>query len=124
MKPEELRIGNLFTQKGSQFVETASYETLELLSRGAIIPVGIPLTEKWLRSFGFKETAEGYFEVHDCVIYLDQQKMFIANGEGYGIDNDIKESKMIESEITLPKHAHRLQNIYFALTGEELTIKE
>ena len=38
-------------------------------------------------------------------------------------DNDDSESFEIEDKNINIKYVHQLQNLYFALTGEELTIK-
>jgi len=70
----------------------------------------IPLTEEWLLKFGFvkhKTTdiyptfAKQMFNWNDGILYII----------GYGFMNHIK-------------HVHQLQNLYFALTGEELVVKE
>ena len=50
----ELRLGNAFCQKGSIFVEYATFETFDLLRRKVIIIEPVPITEKWLLKFGFK----------------------------------------------------------------------
>ena len=73
----------------------------------------IPLTEEWLLKFGFVN--DGYSEwmkdryTLDCE-YTDKGVYnFVIDNRTY-LDIDIK-------------HVHQLQNLYFALTGEELTIK-
>lgn len=71
----------------------------------------IPITEEWLVRFKFNEginkiytSQSGYIiEFDDCFKFY-----LIEYGDWY-------------SEI---KHVHQLQNLYFSLTGEELTIKE
>ena len=68
----------------------------------------IPLTEEWLVKLGF-EKLEGwddmyYFKIGDFQIYE-------YNVSGYEFD---------DFEI---KHVHQLQNLYFALTNEELILK-
>lgn len=77
----------------------------------------IPLTEEWLLKFGFeinrqtKEenniwrcySEEGFFEVEQI-----GSSFFLDDNDCYG---------------TKINHVHQLQNLYFALTGEELTLK-
>ena len=69
----------------------------------------IPLTEEWLLKFGF-EKLEGwddmyYFQIGDFQIHE-------YNVGGYEFDDfDIK-------------NVNQLQNLYFALTGEELKLKD
>ena len=67
----------------------------------------IQLTEEWLVKFGFiKRTPTGY--------YFDMGRMSINLPDF--------EYKNIRIDVKL-KYVHQLQNLYFALTGEELTIK-
>jgi hypothetical protein len=74
----------------------------------------IPLTEEWLFKFGFK------FDGH-CSWWKNKLiELTIDTGEDeYSVFNDNGDY------ITLKgiKYVHSLQNLYFALTGEELTIK-
>lgn len=82
----------------------------------------IPLTEEWLLKFGF--------EIIDEVINKCYRKQ-LFKGDGYMdylsiIDRGVyifmltsnygKESVLANP----PKYVHQLQNLYFALTGEEL----
>lgn len=108
MKANELRIGN--------HIEIDQYpndRAIVLIENGADIdgciklnPKPIPLTEKWLLNFGFEITnnfqTKDRFQTHkqDGIIWFE-----------YGY---------IVIEL---KHVHQLQNLYFALTNEELTIK-
>lgn len=64
----------------------------------------IPLTEEWLLEFGFKNNRLGLF---DCVKVVDDIGYHI-----YFIGKHLKEVQYV----------HQLQNLYFALIGEELTI--
>lgn len=80
----------------------------------------IPLTEKWLLKFDFKLIIEssniskwfiGYNPItHDYLFiitqFIDENRFFFKNG------------------FHTIKHIHELQNLYFALTGEELTLNE
>ena len=72
----------------------------------------IPLTEEWLDKFGFIhngmwwDSSQEYFELDT---FKDSYVMGINSCEyNHGIEI---------------KHVHQLQNLYFALTGEELKIK-
>jgi hypothetical protein len=62
----------------------------------------IPLTEEWLLRLGFNGWDKGNFT------------MVLSNG------NFIEFGYVIAKNI---KHVHQLQNLYFALTNEELTIQ-
>lgn len=72
----------------------------------------IPLTEDWLLKFGFKKSKHWYtFE--DIAISTDMTRLTQkVNGMYVEFYNQFK----------CPEYVHQLQNLYFALTGEELTI--
>ncbi len=111
MKANELRIGNwVSTNK----IQKVTIETLEFLSNDKfnhenVTP--IPLTEEWLLKFGLNEFVEGFWQI---TIGVDK---FCINKEGAGY-------KLSFMNYGIIKHVHQLQNLYFALTGEELTIKD
>lgn len=78
----------------------------------------IPLTEEWLVKFGFRKSGHIFWislfnlksELH-IEIYPKENVITIESDFGILILDPIK-------------HIHTLQNLYFALTGEELTIKK
>lgn len=76
----------------------------------------IPLTEKWLGSFGFEKDNETYswgilVPLEKCD-FMFQIEVFANDPSFYYL------SKCHEI-----KYVHQLQNLYFALTGKELEIK-
>jgi hypothetical protein len=83
----------------------------------------IPLTEEWLLKFGFENSAIGY----EYAIELDKTLQLIdVNNEYYPQLIQAPEFSSMESQIiglNLIKYLHQLQNLYFALTNEELTMK-
>jgi hypothetical protein len=111
----ELRIGNfincVFSTRHCEVVEITT-DDLKLKNGYAdysqIEP--IPLTEEWLLKFGFEINVDGYFNHWNFDLHLY-------------LDGDVFESNDLPMYIYL-KHVHQLQNLYFALTGEELTLKE
>ena len=72
----------------------------------------IPLTEEWLSKFGFENA---FADKWDGMEWMPCE--FINGKLYYTPDMHHHASKGIEN-------VHQLQNLYFALTGEELTIKE
>ena len=82
--------------------ETASDENVE----------PIPLTEEWLLKFGFNKR-KIYFELGKLAISLNGIEY--DNGRTYFNSWTILEKQ--------PEYVHQLQNLYFALTNEELIIK-
>lgn len=84
----------------------------------------IPLTPEWLGKFGFVTMDNEYdyidwgredtylkFSFIQSGLPVDQQPFIFEYDQGMG-----------DQKIEL-KFVHQLQNLYFALTGEELTIK-
>jgi len=75
----------------------------------------IPLTEEWLVKFGYNKRSTYKKRINDKLYYTDKKTgiNIIYIGRGY----------KFTSGRGLIKYVHQLQNLYFALTGEELTIK-
>ena len=69
----------------------------------------IPLTEEWLVKFGFEYDVleEFYFEMNDI------------RGQFYEEENSFE---LDHYELANCYYVHQLQNLYFALTGQELEI--
>lgn len=121
MKATELRIGNLVYDGGSiTQLSLADFYNMYLDDKCEFKP--ITLTEEWLVKFGFIE--------HEVVKCLYNKKH-----NGFEIDITIEGDNVLDIQLSstnisgaypnkeLFKYVHQLQNIYFALTGEELTIK-
>jgi hypothetical protein len=117
MKASELRIGNYYNQNGA--IGQVTPNTIEeawTSERSWIKP--IPLTEEWLLRFGFK-----------LVSSYNKEKMVFLLQFGLSKDNFTFESNYGEliyfrynGNYISVKNVHNLQNLYFALTGEELII--
>jgi hypothetical protein len=76
----------------------------------------IPITPEWLGRLGFK-----YSKTFKCYS-IDFELLFYSEGGEYWLcDQDAGKLQKIGKPF---KHVHQLQNIYFALTGEELQLKE
>lgn len=111
MKANELRIGNFVSKDGE--IYEADFITIRMTENYE----PIPLTEEWLIKFGFES-----INTHGLVTF-DKGRLSIhlpcshyKNGRTY-----FNSWCIIEHSV---KYVHQLQNLYFALTGEELTIKE
>ena len=75
----------------------------------------IPLTEEWLGKFGFKkiEGSNNYYHPKTgsiCFTKVCEPHNYYLVKTGFG------------SGLTSVKYIHQLQNLYFALTGEELEV--
>lgn len=76
----------------------------------------ITITEDWLLMFGFERTETdtgGNYSYYNGVIYLHSDfSLSLFNGH-----SDENDTPYFSPEL---KYIHQLQNLYFALTGEEL----
>jgi len=106
MEAKDFRIGNYVQfPSGSIYKVDMLYD--DFLSLLYWTP--IPLTEEWLLKFGF-EIKQGrfgneYFGKINLYTASDKKIVFCYDGYLKGI-----------------KYVHQLQNLYFALTGNELTL--
>jgi hypothetical protein len=127
MKANELRIGNL-VDLGNRIAKVTeiyplacmvadleqTQDTLESYER----VTGIPLTEEWLLKFGFITKGVHYNFTLENIEIASAIRVISTNGRGkFYLDGDIPEWMKIKLE-----YVHQLQNLYFALTGEEITI--
>lgn len=118
MKEAELRIGNWFysTAKGrnEQFEKhhfcshndssVESYYIEECAEP-------IPLTEEWLERFGIMQNT-----------WFEDGSYMIKEDRGFGWEMYVRNAvKTKRISFAYFKHVHQLQNLYFALTGKELT---
>jgi hypothetical protein len=128
MKAKELRIGNYVNNEQRteiidgidqyrvqcHLLSDKSRETLYEVPLGLIKP--IPLTEEWLLKFGFEYIEEvDVFTLGDFSI-----RSYLRINSGWSIywcdEANLKLSYILNDLTNL----HQLQNLYFALTGEEL----
>jgi hypothetical protein len=135
MKAQELRIGNWIYNGGIK--SQVSYILLDDINctipdiegvlNGDITP--IPLTEEWLLKLGFdKKTLSPGFH---CSDFRHGNKLFRIywpfiltpdRGSSIYLPSDT-ESDCYQAIINGIKYVHQLQNIYYALTGNELCLQ-
>ena len=117
----ELRIGNLLLSDGCE-VEVEGIDKYHEVTTTANFKGScngnlrtIPLTEGWLIKFGFKNLTNAY-KSKKVYIQYTQNKCF----QLYliGIDK-AGNASLIDFNLEI-KYVHQLQNLYFALIGEEL----
>jgi hypothetical protein len=114
MKANELRVDNWCQSPYEKEPFKIKAEHILQLEQGMdeLSILGIPLTPEILIKAGFEEMEFSIFESNKYDIYLYYSKK--ANGFLFKSRPD--------GGIIL-KHLHQLQNLYFALTGEELNIQ-
>ncbi len=114
MNAIELRIGNIIMQGNIptvvEQIKTSIDDWDRVNNRMAIDCNPIPLTEDWLVEFGFKDINNKSFRLfkhtnHDIIL-----RIFDGGAISYCEKN----------EYVLVKSVHHLQNLYYALTQEEL----
>jgi len=113
MKAEDLRLNNIVKV---HWEDEHRWCALDFWEGVEFEP--IQLTEEWLTRFGFDSgTGRGRsknFYYHNAspfrVEMFEEHILFKEHGN--------------PRELRAIKYVHQLQNLYFALTGEELTIKE
>jgi hypothetical protein len=132
MRASDLRIGNLVKYQDNQNI----FEVNEISNTGLGVQDDIeetwieleyfepiPLTEEWLLRFGFEKKfwlTKGivikcvYYQLGDIVVYLLKDSFEIEL---------IKQSGQFNLFINFKKEVHILQNLYFALTNQELHYK-
>lgn len=80
----------------------------------------IPLTEEWLLKFGFenhKHCFKEYWQLNDFQLEIHGNKFV------FRVDGGESAPYLTQFFAHHTKYVHQLQNLVFALTGEELTIK-
>ena len=114
MKASELRIGNYYNQFGNiHQVNHVIIKDLTKAPEDQLWCKPIPLTEEWLLNLGFiSNPYQDRYENKPLHIECDKTKGSL-----------ILWCEQLPKSIFI-KYVHQLQNLYFALTGEELTIKE
>ena len=115
MNAKELRLGNLIFNRNS--IVRVNYKRLGGITSGNNEFTPIPLTEEWLLKFGFninKSVEEFiYWKKFDMILDFELFRKI-------GFDVFYIETRFNTVQINT---VHQLQNLYFALTGEELEIK-
>lgn len=124
MDVRELRIGSLVQGEplkihrynvSSEGIHKLTGEGIRQIGLGNWKPDPIPLTEEWLKKFGFKKYSDVWDFWENSMWSLKQHK----NKNAYWL-----QSCMEKVDCTRINYVHQLQNLYFALTNTELTIKK
>lgn len=126
MKPNELRIGNKVYYNGTHKEESTVTSVTEYLDGSCLVNLNgranglykieelspIPITEAVLLKCGFEKIGDNY-SLLEWRFHINKP----ANYDGYLLC----EGYLVITDLV--NYLHQLQNIYLALTGEELEIK-
>ena len=116
--PNELRFGIYLQELTSNDVFQVEKAFFTLLELNLECSRPIPLTEEWLIKLGFQTGGAKQWlfitldKKDECYLY------FNPLGKGIAIDQEGKECSF---EIEL-NYVHQLQNLFYSLTGRELTV--
>ena len=137
----DLRCGNYyFYQSFGNIIKLDSQILLSVLSDDRLVDIHkiqpIPLTEEWLERFGFKritkyELSLKVIEYEDEFFKHTKELELYANFDdnefNLSLDNVRTESdgelECVSISLKHIQHVHTLQNLFFSLCGEELTLK-
>jgi len=131
MKTTELRIGNIVNayKVGVCRVDGIESDILISTANDEYIPIndvdGIPLTEQWLLDLGL-EKCIGRYGVYYKHYTLEGFRVWLLHdiyGWGYTVgrkDFETGDTYWVKNEV---RYVHQLQNLFFALTQEELEVK-
>ena len=116
MKSTELRAGNILYSTLTHTEFACNEEDVYNLSLpfNKYNAIHIQLSEEWLLRFGFEKSGAAH-ELNGVIIWWSSYSNSFSVRicmVGRGKEIDIK-----------LKYVHQLQNLYFALTGEELTLE-
>jgi hypothetical protein len=115
MKASELRIGNWVNKSlksGSGRILQTQTNVQDIVrlheNTGSFNYEPTPLTEEWLLNFGFEPDKDNaHFLNKEPFTLKEHPEGFVVWHKGHALG-------------IVVKHVHQLQNLYFALTGEEL----
>ncbi len=111
LKTNELRVLNYY-RNGVGVDCIFTYDLFDRLVRGEAKCYGISLTEEWLMEFEFKKHKDFFGKGSRFTLWKDPKM-----SEGYICDWSGKTIKVVN-------YVHELQNLFFALTNEELYNKK
>lgn len=126
MKVEELRIGNLLRDKVTKtelrVIKLTEQDIVTYVIDRSMFPLldgwgaePIPLTEEWKLKFGFEKTEWDNFNSYRLMIGNNDYTIVLYS------DGNCEVGDIITCKI---EYVHQLQNLYFALKGEELKKQE
>lgn len=122
MKATELRIGNLFFEESSkEIIEVIWLEKTRIIFSGMFLnnwqAKPIKLTPEWLVNFGFEKIDYHRFKIKPSKFEWYYTYSTHDNAFRFYVEDTIVCLNVIF-------YVHQLQNLYFALTGNELELKK
>lgn len=132
MKASELRIGNYIFNRNDQLCKVKELSEDKINAPVIDWPVtGLPhkpieLTEEWLIKFGFQNITLKYYQNTNLKgLYLENIDSYLTFDKSewrLEQDDDWRDGGNHHDLLKI-EYVHQLQNLYFALCGEELELK-
>lgn len=130
MQSKDLRIGNLLQDKVSktllEVIELNKEDITTYVIDRSKFPLKegwglepIPLTEEWLIKLGFQ-----YYKPLNHHRIVIEDRWYSINSKHYFSFVDLAGDETVCMPNTKILNVHQLQNLFHALTGQELTIKQ
>ena len=111
---QELRIGNYVVGASRGGFHQVDIGILDYINKHKSGYGRIPITEEWLLKFGFK--FHGY-NSQDMAVHRRCDNVWI-------VKNIVTKKYYLDEYDLEIKYIHQLQNLYFAITGEELKLNK
>jgi hypothetical protein len=131
IQPQELRIGNYYQGASRGNIETVTWQTLRDLEEGKLNCLPIQLTEEMHNKFGVYKNGFNNFEYElpiknnfSIKIIFSGDYVFLRQSNSHNIHEDDVVSVWNKDLTKRDMYINEFQNLYFALTGEELTFKK
>ena len=125
METRELRINNIITQYRMETrVFMLSFEIDDNIHVNGESPEScepIPLTEDWMAKLGLNSVVSGEWEIRiskGARLFVD---MHYGKKDGYSCGLETMTESIYIKDIL---YIHEAQNLFYSLTGKELTLKE
>lgn len=122
MRATELRYGNFVYDEypdGTKYLTQVDIDQMEYPHNCK----PVPLTEEWLVKLGFEEFVSPIDDIFGfrlkSFIWINEGQIRMMDGFG-----EYKETCILPLIEDMFNSVHRLQNLYFDLTNEELTLKD
>lgn len=138
IEAKDLRIGNIVNDEDLQPMYIAGlwpvnygkqYNFIDSAGNAGNINLltGILLTEEWLLKFGFERMVDlvGKSQIEYIDYRMDQFVCFLLPKKGLEIEFWAKHNNIDQrGYLTTLQYVHQLQNLYHALTGQELSLTQ
>ena len=131
IKQQELRIGNYYQGASRGNIEIVTWQTLRDLEEGKLNCLPIQLTEEMHNKFGVYKNGFNNFEYElpiknnfSIKIIFSGDYVFLRQSNSHNIHEDDVVSVWNKDLTKRDMYINEFQNLYFALTGEELTFKK